>query len=200
MSSSFRERERYKLMCEDGVRLERWKETIQSHCVSALPGFLCSGFNLPLVYSEKETRHWSVIHTASFHQTHTLSSWALAGQHFPTILQSGGAWDWGLVNGIWVDDVCHIQACPPPNLPGMFFYVLYPSIGLRQIITTLKATRWIYHKTKGTWVPESLLGGELLTHQGHLFWTLSEWEINLYCFEQLLILELFLIAANITWR
>lgn len=59
-------------MCEDGVCLERRKQTEFNRTVPALPGFLPSRLNLPLVYSERDTRHTSVTKAGSFHQTHFL--------------------------------------------------------------------------------------------------------------------------------
>lgn len=134
---------------------KRKRNRIQT-TASALPGFMRSGLNLPLVYSEKDTRHSSMIETAALPEPLPL----LPG-HWPhnisqTILQLGVACACGQANGMWMDDVCHIKPCPPPNLPCLSFHVLYPSIGLMHIImTTLESVCWIYHKMEGAWVPES---------------------------------------------
>lgn len=142
-------------MCEDGVRLERGKETefnpMWLHLqVSYIQDSICLWF----IVRKTQDNHLSETRLAFTKRTSS-SFEAVARQHFPTGLQLGVARDWHLATGTWLDDICHTQVCPPPKLPGMFFYVLCPSIGWMQIITILKATCWIKPqngKSLGPWI------------------------------------------------
>lgn len=55
-----------------GRSMFRKKKTEFNRTVPALPGFLPSRLNLPLVYSKRDARHSSVTKAGSFHQTHLL--------------------------------------------------------------------------------------------------------------------------------
>ena len=72
MDYSCKEEKVRQLKCEDGVCFKRGRETEFSPIVSAFPGSLHSGLNLPLVYSEKDTGQLSVTEDARFHHTHFL--------------------------------------------------------------------------------------------------------------------------------